>query len=69
MYGSKHAAILFSSLIALRGARGVDLATVSITAAEAYAVEQVCVQDCLFGSIDGLQEWLGCTRFAELALP
>ncbi len=69
MPNSKIYAILSSLSASLHVVRATaDLATVTITAAPEYAVEQACVQECLFQSEFGillqLPLSLGCTRFA-----
>jgi hypothetical protein len=63
IYRFKHFAISSIS-IGFHVARGADVATVSITAAPNYIVEQSCVTGCLYGIV-GLPFDLGCSRFAS----
>jgi len=57
--------IFLSTLLAVRGSKAIDTATVSITAAAEYAIEPACVQSCVyynsFDVADYLVVQLGCT--------
>jgi hypothetical protein len=61
------ATILFLFFVVLRGAMGIDTATVSITSAAAFSIEPACVQSCVFYNSFDVADYLlfelGCTRF------
>lgn len=73
MYRSNYlTTILFIFMFVFHGVNSVDTATVSITAAAAYAVEPACVQSCVFYNsfdvADYLVVQLGCTRSVHSVL-